>query len=904
MPPKWLSGYNPPVPLPSVGNDGDTSGGSEKEIPQQFLALVRLVEKQDSRYEVNTEKLVELLNFMISLYSRRGLLQGNVTRAQRILSSSTTAGKKKSSNSRDRSHSSNKKSNDLLIHTATVGGEEKEEGSSEEPISEILIFTALARILADSKEDGARRSILDADSVLLIALAAELCVAMSQCIQTRNDDGNICSLAEYELLAQSGKPLLSGLVAKVRLLDFSIRKDSSEGGGLTATQLEPCLAMAHFLDEDKHVAPTLSCLRAACSFVTLFGTKLSRSTVLLADLKSIAWQFIACPNHSLQAAAARLLAALPLAGGTDRKTPSELWNIGQTNCIGMLHKLVDTVGPVTTTSGKREYVLSEDADVALQRWIAFLRHDVSADLDRVHTFRWLLQGLVLAFQHSLYRDCFGHTPGLVVEASIDIEMSLELTEKFLSYPMSAESLFFRTKKRLRDEAVEGGLISARTISTEVANEVKRLGHDIMDCLISSIGGPALLPLARRIIRISYAALLTSCSGAVRKIMDPASSVQLEGKKRRWLHLSIPLRAKAVRTVQLVTVAFGSDRTAKVDTSERGDDSKSDGEMAITLVGGCLFEQIGEKEMDNCVEETWGQLDERVDLINACFDCLRGALSSCQGFLGFATRSMIDSLVAHCLSRSTSATTGNPLGWSSVQCRLFQLASTCVATPWNDGSSTSIVQLLKRAAVKSCIESDEAVASAAKDALCVCDLYGIPRAPPLLFVHRTLVESSMRMEETAPKIMDDIQAAQLEAVQARQALEQAEQAKLQEKRQREVERKDSNSKRKKILHETKNEPKEDTSTKASINVDVTVAEDPSTVANDDVSPKRSNEESKATVTERILTSDEADRPKETSKSSEKVDLVDHHDIKQDTIDHDDDDFPEIDIVADGPDSDDD
>ena len=75
-----------------------------------------------------------------------------------------------------------------------------------------------------------------------------------------------------------------------------------------------------------------------------------------------------------------------------------------------------------------------------------------------------------------------------------------------------------------------------------------------------------------------------------------------------------MRTKAVRTVHLVTVAFGSDRTAKVDTTERGEDSKSDGEMAITLVGGCLFEQIGPKDMDACVEETWGQLDERVDLM--------------------------------------------------------------------------------------------------------------------------------------------------------------------------------------------------------------------------------------------------------------------------------------------------
>lgn len=272
-------------------------------------------------------------------------------------------------------------------------------------------------------------------------------------------------------------------------------------------------------------------------------------------------------------------------------------------------------------------------------------------------------------------------------------------------------------------------------------------------------------------------------------------------------------------------------------------------------------------------------------------------------MGFSTRSTIDSLVAHCLSRPTNTTPGNPLGWSSVQCRLFQLASVCVATPWNDGSSTSLVPLIKRAAVKACIESNEAVASAAKDALGVCDLFGIPRAPPLLFIHRTLADSSMRMEETAPKMMEDIQAAQEEAVQAREALDQAEQTKLQEKRQRETERKESN-KRKRVLQETKNESKKDPPATTSKPAEVTAAQETLTEGSRIATPKPSNQESESASKDLEFTSTESDRPNKSIKSLDKVEVVESQAATKDAVNQDDDDFPDIEIVADGPDSDDD
>lgn len=606
--------YNPPFPNATSVNDDELESSSntsgQKTQAQLLLNLVRLVEKEEDEeiYETYMEDTVDLMNSLIGLYSRRGLLQGNVAKAERILSSSTQTMK---GGSRDnKRNNSNKKGagwggRDLQIGSVNSDGQMG--GSDAAPLSETLVFTALTRILTDAKDANptSRAFNTEYDSALLVALSAELCLAMSQHVQTNKQDGNPCSAAEYELLASNGKTILAGMVSKVRSLDQDMKSPTNK-----ATK---CLSTT-FMDDEKHITPILSCLRAACSLVNMFGMKLSRSTALLSDLRNVAWQFVATPEPSIQEAAARLLAALPLAGGVDRKLPSDLWSVGVADIGIMLSAIFDAVAPVSKPSNNREASLSKEADDVLQGWLSFLRRDISNEIDRVRTFRLLLRGLVLSFRYFLSRDCHGSTPAILLESKIDIETILEIVERFLSYPMSAESLFFRTKKRLRDEAVDGGLISSRSITTKAANEVKRLGHEILDCLISSVGGSALLPFSRRIIRMSYASLLTSCSGPVRKVVDPANFVQLDGKKRRWLHLSIALRTKAVQTVHLVVVTFGSDRSAKIDSSERGTDSKSDGEMALTLVAGSLMEQIGAKDVDGNAEDTWGSLAERVALV--------------------------------------------------------------------------------------------------------------------------------------------------------------------------------------------------------------------------------------------------------------------------------------------------
>ncbi len=280
--------------------------------------------------------------------------------------------------------------------------------------------------------------------------------------------------------------------------------------------------------------------------------------------------------------------------------------------------------------------------------------------------------------------------------------------------------------------------------------------------------------------------------------------------------------------------------------------------------------------------------------NACLDCLRGALSSSNGFLGFATRAVIDSMVLTCLLRPTDSSPGNPFGWSSVQCRIFQLASTCVATPWNDGSSTSILSSLKRSAIKACIESDEAVSLAAKEALRVCDLYGIPRAPPLVFVHRTLGEGSLRMEQMAPKIIEDIQNAKVEASRARQAVDEAAETKVREKRQRELERKESNKRKRDAKEMIKNEMQEITS-----NV-VDLGTEKETTQVDSQQERQDAQELYTDVDDGM----DGNEEKEDERRNEPQGKFEGVASSDEADDKDDDDFPDIDIVADGPDSDDD
>jgi hypothetical protein len=142
-------------------------------------------------------------------------------------------------------------------------------------------------------------------------------------------------------------------------------------------------------------------------------------------------------------------------------------------------------------------------------------------------------------------------------------------------------------------------------------------------------------------------------------------------------------------------------------------------------------------------------------------------------------------------------------WSSVKISFLELASSCVTTPWNDGASSSIVNILIQAARKHEADVDEKVSMAAKAALRLCDATGVPRAPALLYVSRATAAnatSAPRTDTSASDLIKNIQTARVAASEARKAVEnvaKAKKEKAEEKRQREEQKEEEKvAKRKK------------------------------------------------------------------------------------------------------------
>lgn len=600
-------GYNPPFPESkdeTMEQDGEETS-ERKSAGQRLLALVRLLEKKSNSdydgYESSMQEIVDLFNTLIALYSRRGLLQGNNTKADRIVSTLKSNQKERG----QRKTSSRGDHNMKLLDGSNNNSSDINNATGYQ--QEYLVLTAIVRVLNGASVESSKNSIiLDDDQALLIALSSELCVAISQHILTSKDSDN-CINAEFELLMQSGKPILSGLVNSLRSLDFDLQRNtlSLSGNPSKVTEKCPTLAMP---DHEKHIDPINACFRAAASLIVLFGTKLSRSVALLSDLKSIAWKFLSMNEDSVQVSAAKLIAIIPMAGGTDRKTPSDVWNESMQEVVSMLSTITSIMAPLNKASSN-DKMLSEEATARQNMWIQFVRNDISEESQRILTFHRFLRGLTLCFQSLLSRDGMisNNSAPLLGDAKIDLESILGVVETFVSFPLSAETVFYKTKKRLRNEAVEGGLLSARAASTQIGNQIKKLGHGILDCLLESLGGSTLLPFASSITRISYASLVTSCSGPLRKVLDPSSAIQMDGKKRRWLHWSVPMRTTAIKTLKVVLTLFGNCKSEKAGSSVA---SRSNGEKAIALVVGCYIEEMeSSKDMDG-VDTSWGTFYER------------------------------------------------------------------------------------------------------------------------------------------------------------------------------------------------------------------------------------------------------------------------------------------------------
>jgi hypothetical protein len=574
---RW-AGLNPALP--------STDRPSENSIGRRLMALVRSAEKADG--DCRTEQLHELfgiLRHLTVLFSRRGLLQGDREKARKLLETANpqplTAGSARRGNKR------NSRGEDLRIHT-----ERDTAGQSTGTEDETLSLSALLRILGWTQKS-------EENYALVVALAADVCTAVSDHIKENGTQGT-CESAELEILLGSGRSLLTGLGDTMSGL-MSKRMASSQSVNMKET-----LALT-------------SCLRATTSLVSLFGTKMARSGSTISAIRHVGWNVLTDRDVKVQQLGALVLSSLPLAG-VENKPPPDMLSSSIMDGIAALAFVLDTMAPLRKRNSKQSSVssmLSESTKTFVTNWINHIREEAEGEAARAEAFQSYIQGLSAYLVALITREVYdAETISLMVTSRIPVEHILELADTMLGFPSAAESLFFSTKKRLRFEMISNGLLSPTIVVFEIANLIKSLGHEIFDATILSVGGSSLLPYARRITRIASASLLASSSSALQKVVDPTSATRLDGERRKWLNTSVTLRSKAIQTYSTAVRALGPSVLAGslTDVSTRGASHYHEESRAISLIGGCLLEQLS--WANGSIEETdedWATLSERVDL---------------------------------------------------------------------------------------------------------------------------------------------------------------------------------------------------------------------------------------------------------------------------------------------------
>jgi hypothetical protein len=575
---RW-AGLNPDLPV--------TNEPSENSIGRRLMALVRSAEKAegDSRTE-QLHELSEILRHLIVLYSRRGLLQGDREKARKLLETANPTTPLAPGSSR-RGNKRNNRGEDLRIHT-----ERDTAGQSTGTEDETLLLSALLRILGGTQKSKE-------DYSLIVALAADVCTAISDHIKENGTHGT-CEAAELDMLLGSGRSLLTGLGATMEGL-VSKRTAASQS------------------DNTKETLALVSCLCATTSLVSLVGTKMARSGSTISTIRHMGWSVLTDRDVQVQQLGALMLSSIPLTG-VDNKPPPEMLSSSIMDAVAALSFVLDSMAPLRKRKSNQSSVssmLSDETKTIVTNWIDHIREDVENEAARAEAFQSYIRGLPAYLVALITREAYDtENISLMITSKIPVEHILDLADTMLGFPSSAESLFFSTKKRLRLEMINDGLLSPTAVVLEMANFVKSLGHEILDATISAAGGSSLLPFARRITRIARASLLASSSSALQRVIDPTSAARLDGKRKKWLHTSVILRAKAIQTYSTAILTLGPSVLAGslLDGSSRGARYHHEESQAISLIGGSLLEQLSwATSSTEKTDEDWATLSERVEL---------------------------------------------------------------------------------------------------------------------------------------------------------------------------------------------------------------------------------------------------------------------------------------------------
>jgi hypothetical protein len=782
----WYNSINPPLPTSQQPSSSDSTG-------QRLLSLLKNlpVDKSNDSNDTDTneednernynklEEILTIIQGLIVIVQRRGLLRGNISLAKQVLDYTTNTststgfggggGGRKNRNSSSKNKRCSRSNNDLSIQLNDSLLDNNNNGNSTSGMATLdvqLLMSAIERVMDHQQfySNNTMYFVLIAATADLVAAASIYVLQSTSSTPSIENDIDFCFLAEYELLASSGKTLLSNIEKHLRHTILSAKSSTKDE------------ASNHNIDDDDTTSSTVkyymiaSCQRTAVSLISLFGTKLSRSTSVILGLRDMAWHSIQLlpttiekNNTFLQKAATTLIATIPIAGcvggssssnsntnatHTEKlSAPSMLWNQTLLDTVTVLTYTLRYVTPIVDMKYGNNKKLNVDItqvsefvkQIVTDQWIPSIQQSSNEEM-RMNMFLHVIHGLVGIVIALFTRESLGignatatiSSCSQLINAEINIDLILSLIEMMLSYTTASENKFYATKKRLRQENITGGLLSPNNIVGKVAMSIRILGHELFNVIITSIGSCSLLPYARRIFKISYHAISSSSSTTVRRMIDPTTAILLDQKRERWLHTSVIARIEAIQSFQCIVQSFGTD--AHSMTGSIGDQSRNgcDFECSISFICGTMIDELTSTSTSH--NSDWGTMNDRAKLILTITSCLAASLNCGGSFLSPTIRGLVDMVASTSLSCILN---NQPItSFAEVKAAILHFGVAAVCTPWQDGATSSIAIELTSAAQISLQATDGIVVTAATMALNVCQGLTCNRVPPLQVVTRS------------------------------------------------------------------------------------------------------------------------------------------------------------------------
>ncbi len=574
--------------VPSLGQAVNWDNDNARE----FLGLLKIYERTkkqcDDTNNSNTtdlesleSRVVQCLQSLQSSCLRKGLLQGNVDRAAELISNAEKQNMKKNTNQQNNGNKRRKRGGGSGNKSIAIFDENYitnfESGVAVG--NEMLIISALNKILGSSSKES------QIFSYSIIQVAADVLMSICQFVNTNIHQirNNVSIQVEHDLIFGMHIQFLNGLV---NTMNFVLKRMDNEDESN---------------EVDVHADVVSSCCKAAARIISIVGTKLSRKKVLIEKVKSTADTILFHRNiHQLgMESSAMLLATLPLTGNMDGTPPQKLWTELVEQKSQSLCRVLNYFFPL-----QRSSVLHGSATQEEQTWINVVREKMINQSERIIEFQRRVEGTAVLLLHLLHMDIYNQNSQLMLShASVPAKLLLDLTELMLAFPSVAETKFLSTKSRLCDISVENGLLSPNA-AMMVANTVRFFGHDLYDASVTIFQNNGLFH-GKRIIRIAFASLQSCSSYAVRKTVDQSIlEKHFQGKKRRWLHCSLELRIKAIKSIKVMITSIGSNAVTTQGSII---------DKVLKLIAGCLLEQIDVQAPISSSSDDWGTMKDRITL---------------------------------------------------------------------------------------------------------------------------------------------------------------------------------------------------------------------------------------------------------------------------------------------------